>query len=262
VLWSYRQVSYSQDMFNRLLAYNWVLDRWSPIEQEGEYLASLAQPGITLEGLGTIGGVAVTGAADNGSGEIRLTVASTAGWTTGDIKAVDGVVGTTEANGDWTITVIDGTHIDLDGSAFSNAYDSGGYVEGSVDAIDVSFDDMSAATLPAVSICTPAHRIGFFSGDNMEAVLYAAEQSGISRRLFIRGGYPISDADSLFMSIGARENMQAAPSYSVETPINAQGFCPARVSTRHARARVRIPEGVIWTFATGVEPDYTHEGRR
>jgi hypothetical protein len=72
--------------------------------------------------------VSVTGAADNGSGAIRLTVSSTSGWSTGDQKVVASVGGTTEANGSWTITVIDGTHIDLQGSVFSHSYTSGGTV--------------------------------------------------------------------------------------------------------------------------------------
>lgn len=262
VIWSYKEIDFSPTRFNKLLAYNWVLDRWSPIEIEGEYLASMAQPGITLEGLGTIGSVAVSGAANNGSGLVRLTVASTTGWATGDIKQVASVGGTTEANGEWTITVINGTTIDLQGSTYANAYTSGGYVEGSIDDLEISFDDLSASTLPKISICNSDHRICFFTGDNMEATLDAAEQSSISKRLFVRGGYPVSDTDDAYMSIGARENMQGAASFSTEQQINAQGFCPARVSTRHARPRLRIPEGSTWTFATGIEPDYTQEGRR
>lgn len=69
----------------------------------------------------------VSGAVDNGSGLIRLTVTTT-GMTTGDVVAVGGVAGTIEANGIWTITVIDGTHLDLQGSTFVNAYTSGGTV--------------------------------------------------------------------------------------------------------------------------------------
>lgn len=262
VLWSYKELTYAPATFNKVLAYNWLLDRWAPIEIEGEYLASLAQPGLTLESLGTIGSVAISGAADNGSGLIRLTVASTTGWATGDVKQVASVGGTTEANGEWTITVVDGTHIDLDGSTFANAYTSGGYVEGALDDLTVSFDDISASTIPKLSMCGTDHKIGFFTGDTLEATLDAAEQSGISKRIFIRGGYPISDADEAYMSVGARENLQGAAAFSTETALNAQGFCPARVSTRHARPRLRIPAAATWTFATGIEPDFTYEGKR
>ena len=69
----------------------------------------------------------VTGAANNGSGLIRLTVPTT-GMSTSDQVTVGGIVGTTEANTVWNITVIDSTHIDLIGSTFTNAYTSGGTV--------------------------------------------------------------------------------------------------------------------------------------
>jgi hypothetical protein len=68
---------------------------------------------------------AITGAADNGSGLVRIT--STAhGFTSGDVITIAGVTGTTEANGTWTITVIGPNTFDLVGSAFVNAYVSGG----------------------------------------------------------------------------------------------------------------------------------------
>lgn len=67
-------------------------------------------------------GIAITGAADNGSGNIRLTVTSTATMTTGDIRIVNGVEGVTNANGSWTVTVIDGTTVDLQGSTFAGVF--------------------------------------------------------------------------------------------------------------------------------------------
>jgi hypothetical protein len=70
----------------------------------------------------------ISDAVDNGSGEIRLTVNTTNGMITGQQVTIGEVDGTTEANGNWTITVISLTEIDLDGSVFANAYSSGGYV--------------------------------------------------------------------------------------------------------------------------------------
>ena len=68
----------------------------------------------------------ITGAANNGSGLIRLTLGASTNWTTGNQINVLGVTGTTEANGSWIVTVIDSTHVDLQGSTFTNAYVSGG----------------------------------------------------------------------------------------------------------------------------------------
>lgn len=72
----------------------------------------------------------ITGAADNGSGAIRITSASH-GYSTGNKLVIESVGGTTEANNDdsnpaWVITVIDANTYDLDGSTFTNAYTSGG----------------------------------------------------------------------------------------------------------------------------------------
>ena len=50
--------------------------------------------------------------------------------------------------------------------------------------------------------------------------------------------------------------------YSPEQAVNGKGLCPANVSTRLARARLRIPAGVAWSFASGFEPAFAREGRR
>lgn len=80
--------------------------------------------------------VGISGAADNGSGLVRLTTASAHGLSTSDVVRVwcmspnagnGAPVGTIEANGVWTVTVIDGTHIDLQGSTFTNTYGSSSF---------------------------------------------------------------------------------------------------------------------------------------
>jgi hypothetical protein len=70
----------------------------------------------------------VTGAANNGIGLIRLTIATTNGMITGQNVTVQDVSGVSSANGNWRITVMNTTQIDLQGSAFTGAYISGGYV--------------------------------------------------------------------------------------------------------------------------------------
>lgn len=70
----------------------------------------------------------IIGVANNGAGKIRITTLQVHLLVTGDPVNVTGVAGCTEANGRWTVTVIDATHLDLQGSAFVNAYVSGGEV--------------------------------------------------------------------------------------------------------------------------------------
>lgn len=70
----------------------------------------------------------VTGAANNGSGLIRLAFLSEHGRNTGDTVLVASVGGVPNASGTWTVTRIDATHIDLQGSTFAGTYTSGGTV--------------------------------------------------------------------------------------------------------------------------------------
>ena len=93
--------------------------------------------------------VSVTNAANNGSGLIRITAAAH-GFTTGNSVFISGVTGATQANGTWTVTIIDANTFDLQGSAFSSAYVSGGtatramsgfsmfYLENNTNTSDVS----------------------------------------------------------------------------------------------------------------------------
>lgn len=80
---------------------------------------------------------AVSGAANNGSGLIRIT-ATAHGFSTGNSITISAVAGTTEANGTWTITVISANTFDLQGSTFTNAYVSGGHcVNNSVTWVEI-----------------------------------------------------------------------------------------------------------------------------
>jgi hypothetical protein len=79
----------------------------------------------------------ITGAVDNGSGLVRLT-ATAHNLGTGQRAIVDGVVGTTEANGVWIVTKIDVDTLDLVGSSFANAYTSDGTVHRTLPGIQIS----------------------------------------------------------------------------------------------------------------------------
>ena len=74
------------------------------------------QPNITISG------------AASASGKIRIT-ATAHGLLTGDIIQLEGIGGTIEAVGQWTITKHDANSFDLDNSHFTNAYTSGGLVQ-------------------------------------------------------------------------------------------------------------------------------------
>lgn len=265
VTWSAKTIDdeAQPNLFNKLWNYDYVLKRWTPANVTGEFLASIARPGATLESLDAIapGVVSVTDTADNGAGLIRLEVADTTGWTTGDYKSVSGVGGTTEANGHWTITVIDGTHIDLQGSTFANAYTSGGIVGGSVDDMEFSLDDVATIALTELGAVNVSHEVGFLVGDALEAVVETAEQSGEGRRVFINSAEPVTDAGTVYGLAVKRETLAGAEYLGAENSLNDDGVIPLDDEARFMRVRLRIPAGQEWTFITGLRPEFGLGGR-
>lgn len=120
--------TYPEYKLSRLGALNWTMAQnvydTAPFKDSNADLTSTVY-------VSSIYSSAVTGAANNGAGLVRLTVGATAGLTTGNTVIVSAVTGTVEANGKWIITVVDATHIDLQNSAFVNAYVAGGVADGS-----------------------------------------------------------------------------------------------------------------------------------
>ncbi|MFG1389083.1 hypothetical protein [Xanthobacter versatilis] len=53
VLWAYRSINGSDDQFDTVLIYDYLIDRWAKIDMTGEFIVPLAQPGMTLEGIDT-----------------------------------------------------------------------------------------------------------------------------------------------------------------------------------------------------------------
>jgi hypothetical protein len=189
VYFTYRTAGGSASAFDKVLTYDYALNKWGgAISVTGEYLATLARPGLTLENLDTL--------------------------------------------------------------------------SSSVDALTFSLDDVSTAALSKLSAVDTSHQLGFFTGSNLEATLDTSEQELSGRRVRVKGIRPITDAETVYGSISSRETVQATASYSTEQLIDARGLCPANVSTRLARGRIRIPAGTTWTYATGVDPSFMPEGRR
>lgn len=264
VYWAYKSVAGTAGTYDKLLGYDFLLDRFFPIVMTGEYLLGMSQTGLTLENLDTLAPdtVAITGAANNGAGLIRITVTSTATLATNQIIAISGVVGTVEANAEnWKITVIDGTHVDLIGSSFANVYVSGGTIAGSLDAMTLSLDAYATAVQPEIAQFSNAHVLGFFRGTNLEATMESAEQGTDENRITIRGFRPITDAATLYGSVSYRDTPSAVATPGLEVLVNARtGRCDVMRDTRYSRLKVRIPASTAWTFCAGVVPDLTTGG--
>lgn len=268
VYWAYKSLAGQTDLFDKILCYDWAQDKWTPLEITGEYLANLARPGTTLESLDAIapGIITISGATNNGSGAIRLTISTTSNAFT-DLSiensvVVYGVTGTTEANGTWPFSIINATHIDLTGSTFSNSYSSGGAIGGSLDGLSFSLDSISVVAVAQLAAIDSSNMLGFFTGDKLEAIMETSEQNGQGTRIFVNGLTPLTDAVNAVCSLGIRNNAQTSVSYTAESAINVQGISPQRIDTRYPRARMRVPSGETWTYARGVEPDFRLTGKR
>lgn len=185
---AYKSISGATGLFDKLLCYDWAINRFTIVSNMGEYLSPFAQPGVTLENLDSI--------------------------------------------------------------------------SSSIDALSVSLDDISTASLPEIAAFNSSHKLGFYRGDNLQAAMETGEQGELGRRVFVRGIYPLTDADEVYGSLKHRANANDTPSETTETAINAQGFCPQRKDTCLARAVVRIPAAETWTFATGVKPLFAVTGER
>ncbi len=103
----------------------------NPVTEVTTVLVSSTTPASSTLGQPTTPGnapLAIAGATNASPIVIATTLAH--GLQNGDPAIVSGVLGNTAANGDWTVTVVDGTHVSLNGSSGSGAYTGGGTIEG------------------------------------------------------------------------------------------------------------------------------------
>lgn len=256
-------------LFDRVLVFDYVLRKWARINIVGEFIAPLAKPGLTLEAMDQFATpqLMVEDAVDNGAGLIRLTLDAvykpTFDLAAQPFATVQGVKGTTEANGVWSFNIIDDTHADLIGSAFVNTYISGGAIGGSIEDIPFSFDSVIKAAIAQLSAFDADHRMGFFSGPNMEALLETGEADGKGQFLFTERMMPITDATQTYCMVGWRNSPQAVIQYTEENMIDDVGVAPIDpIESRYQRARIRIAEGTFWSYARGVQPFTSPAGDR
>jgi hypothetical protein len=187
VFWAYKSTSGVTGLYDKIIGYDYVLDRFFQIDMSGEYLLGLSQPGITLENLDSL--------------------------------------------------------------------------SASIDALAASLDSFAVATQPLIAQFSSAHKMGFFSGSNLEATLETAEQGTDGRRIFVNGFRPVTDAPTFYGTCSYRETQQETPTSTVEVARNSRtGRCDMRRSTRYSRFKIRIPAATSWSFAAGVEPDVKVEG--
>lgn len=140
--------------------------------------------------------LAITGAANNGAGLIRLTVPGQ-NFTTGDKPQILNVGGVPNADGYFALTVIDATHVDLQGSTFAGAYTAGGTISFlRANVVDLA----SNAQTGAASVFAGAYTSGgtclqYFAGMLAETIAIGPSFANYKLRAFPSGDLRINNAN-------------------------------------------------------------------
>ncbi|MEP7454302.1 hypothetical protein [Phyllobacterium sp. SB3] len=193
VYWAYRSVENQFDQtFDRLLCYNYGIDRWSLIKPD-IILTSICDsvtPGYTLELLDNVGN-------------------------------------------------LDDLPFSLDSRAW-------------------------AGSLPVFAAFDNDNRLGFFSGDPVEARLQTADIAlSQGRRTYVKGFTPLTDAQKTSGRVAIKD-FPGKPRSWKQSSNNSTvtGTIPARASGLLHRFELTIPSGQSWTHVHGVDVDGNPEGHR
>jgi len=283
VYFAYKSVSGVSGLFDKILCYDWVLDRWSVIYQSGEYILPLSQPGLTLEGVDVAYANPATPVAvssftlSTGAGD-TFTVASSPAAGQGINFSSTGTLPSGYTAGTPYYVKSSGRtstkfHVSasggvggLEGSAVTSTSSNVGsfsYYQPSLEGVSIAtFDSIATGQTPSFAAFDATHSQGYFNSSAMQATLETAEHGSAPQRIYINGFRPITDAPGVTGALSYRETEQSTSALTSFQTVNAQGYIPQRVSTRYARGHIVIPAGTSWSFAAGVEPDVSQEGMR
>ncbi|HEY7246266.1 MAG TPA: hypothetical protein VH678_20525 [Xanthobacteraceae bacterium] len=128
----------------------------------------------------------VSNAVNNGAGLIRLTISSTSTLSVGQEVDVANVGGTTEANGSWIITVVDGSNIDLQNSTFTNAYSSGGTVRAQSGQVALPGDYLAWRRVTWTGSGSSRSELGYVHPSYLQAA-YPSQPTDVPRIFTIEG---------------------------------------------------------------------------
>jgi hypothetical protein len=190
----------------------------------------------------------ITGAANNGSGLVRITAVGH-GYSTGDFVSQAGILGTTEANGTWEITVITANTYDLNLSTFTNAYISGG------NAYKLSYYSLWDASNDADPIAVAVKKGD--TGSNNGIVYYYP--TGTLEGLTFCSGYrftcqaPPVDCSNFLIGSFTTGQVDTQALYAVSFGLNAsfaEGYAaPCEKRTRSFRGGPNGFNGKLYTYA-------------
>lgn len=122
-----------------------------------------------------------------------------------------------------------------------------------LDTLPFSLDSSAwAGGIPSLAGVSTNHKLGFFDGAALEAILETGEVEPIpGRRFFTSGASIYADTADARIQLGTRETFDDTTTWWGEGTREADGSHSMEVSGRFGRAKVRIPAGSVWTKAMG-----------
>ncbi len=233
VMWAYKSVGNSASTADKLIVYDWALDRWAPVSGGGfsgvVTLTPLAQPSLSLEGVDAAFGVgtkvAITGLTTATAGSVftadqptrltagmgvQVTVSATTTTTLPAVLVPNQPYYITAANlttAAFSLTTSGGI-----GTAVTSTTGTVGtttiitmpatagtsaikYAIEPIETINLgSLDNISNVSQIVLAGVSTSNTFGFFTGANLQATLETPEQGGDGKRIMNRGFRVVSDA--------------------------------------------------------------------
>lgn len=138
-------------------------------------------------------------------------------------------------------------------------------VSASLDALPFSLDSkVWQGGAPILGAFDSSNKLGFFSGDAVEAVLTTQElgdTAGTVRR--VSETFPIIDTSNVLVAIGSRFRRGDVPVWTTEaSPSSNTGIIRKIVRSRFHQFKMRVPATVAWTSAQGIDVKSVEAGLR
>lgn len=260
------------NFFDKVVIYDWALDRWSYAEMNVSNATTMLQLATTLEGLDALifnsSTVTITIASpgvltwnahgmSNGTA-VRLT--TTGSLPTGLTAGTTYYVVNAATNTFQLSATLGGTAINTSGTQ------SGTHTANQLDGLDrlpFSLDNYTNTYKQRLAVMGSDNKMGFLDGATIEATVDTPEGAvGNGTRTFVRDLAPIGDASAAYMSVRYRDRLIDSLTTSSETQIGVKGYAPARVNARFNTVRARVPAGATWTYLRGVDVNGRAGGAR
>lgn len=134
-----------------------------------------------------------------------------------------------------------------------------------IDAITVSLDSaLFLGGVKSVGVFDTDHKLGSFSGDNLEAEIGTSESEVVpNKRALVTGIRPLVDTASATGTISYRNRVADSQTTTTAASMHGDtGIIPIHKSARYFKFNLTIPASTSWDDAQGIDVEAIQEGYR